>query len=299
MPKIRYQPLKRFHDSSRLIIDRANTIITNLQAQGHSVTLRQLYYQFVARDWLPNTKQNYKRLTSIISDARRAGLIDWLSIVDRTRYLREIETYSSPEEAITRLSQTYAIDFWASQKYRPEVWIEKDALLGVLAVACDPWRAPYSSCRGFTSDSELWGAGRRMRGHLDNGQEPIVFYLGDHDPSGVDMTRDIFERVCMFAEYRVTVKRIALNTDQIEQYNPPPAPAKTTDSRYEGYAQIHGDEAWELDALEPTVITQLIASEMQRIIDKKAWEASKSREAREERQLAKVAENWTTILRRL
>lgn len=101
-----------------------------------------------------------------------------------------------------------------------------------------------------------------------------MIHLGDHDPSGIDMTRDNFKRLSMFAGREVTVERIALNWDQVEEYDPPPNPAKMTDSRYEGYRSAYGDDSWELDALDPRVIQQLIVEHVEAHMDPLAWQRS-------------------------
>lgn len=256
MPKICYVP-KRFSRSSQAIIDQANVIIDEYTAQGFDLTIRQIYYQFVARDLAPNKDSEYKRLGSIINDARLAGLIDWNSIQDRTRNLRALPHWDTPQGIVRGAAEQFMMDRWAGQSHRPEVWIEKDALLGVIAPICQELDVPYFSCRGYTSQSEMWVGGRRMEEWIELDYTPIVLHLGDHDPSGIDMTRDIIDRLEMFSG-GVEVKRLALNKDQVEQYGPPPNPAKMTDSRYIGYIDLYGDESWELDALEPQVIADLI-----------------------------------------
>jgi hypothetical protein len=197
MPKICYIA-KRFNAEHQGLITLANSIIEDYHAQGYDLTLRQVYYQMVARDVIPNTMQSYKRLGGIIDDARLAGLIDWTAIVDRTRNLRSLSHWEDPAEIISSAASSYRIDKWANQSYRPEVWVEKDALVGVIGQVCERWDVPYFSCRGYTSSSEMWAASQRLKRHARKGQTPIIFHLGDHDPSGKDMTRDITSRLELF-----------------------------------------------------------------------------------------------------
>jgi hypothetical protein len=199
MPKIRYEPTN-FARKSMALIDHANAIIEEYAGQGFNLTLRQLYYQFVARDLLANSQKNYKRLGDIVSKARRAGLIDWNAIVDRTRFLRSVSTWESPA-----------------------------AIVG--------------SC------------------------------LAD----------------------ALVVKRIALNMDQVEQYDPPPNPAKETDSRFAGYQRLHGDESWELDALSPTTLSDLIAAEMGEIIVKSKWKDAKREETEGRKALRGISDDWAGV----
>ncbi len=266
---------KNFKDASLDIISDANDIIEEYRGQGFILTLRQLYYQFVARDLLPNTQRSYKRLGSIINDARLAGLVDWQAIEDRTRNIRGNYHYSGPRQAVQDALDTYEIDMWTNQPVRVQVWIEKEALAGVISGICDELDVPYFACRGYVSQSEQWRAYRRARHYQVNGdQKTVILHFGDHDPSGMDMTRDNQDRLDCFLGYDGTVKveRLALNWDQIEEFNPPPNPAKMTDSRFENYARQYGTESWELDALEPRVMTDLIRENVTKYIDQEAWD---------------------------
>lgn len=268
VPYRNYVP-KKFSKRSEALIDYANHIIGIYRQQGYTLTLRQLYYQMVAKDVLANTPQEYKSLGSLVNDARLAGRIDWLAIEDRTRNLAPVPQWSSPLELLGDVVAGYRLEHWDDQPEYIEVWVEKEALAGVVAAACAPLYVPYFCCRGYTSASEMWAAARRFidRPH----QESIILHLGDHDPSGMDMTRDIIDRLAIFGA-EVQVDRIALNMDQIEQYSPPPNPAKTTDARFSSYAEEYGDESWELDALEPSVLVGLIKETIEGHIDVDIWD---------------------------
>lgn len=130
-----------------------------------------------------------------------------------------------------------------------------------------------------------------MKAHTKDGQLPIVFHLGDHDPSGIDMTRDIEDRLALFADHVIEVRRLALNRDQIDLYKPPPNPAKVTDSRSDGYIAEHGHDSWELDALSPTVLADLITDAVTGVRDELAWSAAAKREASERTLLREAARN--------
>lgn len=307
---------RKFSDGSLDVIEKAAGIIAEYQAQGFTLTLRQLYYQFVARDsfpldrrwrsvgndrWVrdpkgtPNATPNYKWLASIINDARLAGFIDWFAIEDRTRNVNTITAWNNPAELIEAGADQYKEDLWADQKYRPEIWIEKEALIGVIEPVCQKYRVPSYACRGYTSQSEQYRAGKRFEKQLDAGLIPVVLHLGDHDPSGVDMTRDNTDRLAMFAYQPVELRRLALNMDQIEQYNPPPNPAKESDSRSTGYIERFGDSSWELDALDPRVIDRLISRELDTMIDKKKWKAAQKAEAERRDFLQSCSDNWEDV----
>jgi hypothetical protein len=287
--------VKKFAASSLTIINHANQIIANYQAQGFVLTLRQLYYQFVSRDLIPNKQSEYKRLGSIINDGRLAGLIDWSAIEDRTRNVRKVSVWSDPTEIIDAVASQYKEDLWAGQPYRPEVWIEKDALVGVIEPVCNRYRVPYFACRGYSSQSEQYNAGKRFDQRKRQGQTTVILHLGDHDPSGIDMTRDNADRLTMFARHGIKVKRLALNMNQVEQYDPPPNPAKETDSRAASYIEQYGDSSWELDALDPPVIDALIAGELDRLIDADSWDRAKQGEETRKSMLAKASSNWNDV----
>lgn len=252
-----------FRGSTVTLIDQAEEIIAEYMAEDYELTLRQLYYQFVARGIIANKNSEYKRLGSIVNDARLAGLLDWDAIVDRTRKIQINSHWKDPSEIIQSAVNCYALDTRKTQPTYIEVWVEKEALAGILERACEPLDVPYFSCKGYVSQSAMWRAGRRIVAKLKTAHhnKAIVLHLGDHDPSGIDMTRDIQDRLVLF-EADVEVKRIALNMEQVEQFNPPPNPAKITDSRCESYVAEYGEESWELDALDPRTINELVTKQI-------------------------------------
>lgn len=298
MPKICYRQ-KRFNADRLDKIEKANAIIEEYRQQGFELTLRQLYYQFVSRDFIANNQREYKNLGDIINDARLAGLVDWNAIVDRTRNLQSLPNWETPADIIKACANQYRIDKWSKQQYRPEVWIEKDALVGVIENVCNELDIDYFSCRGYTSQSEMWSAAMRLREYMRNGQTPLILHLGDHDPSGKDMTRDITDRLAEFAGREIEVKRLALNMPQIEEYNPPPNPAKITDSRAKMYIEEFGQESWELDALEPVVIARLIRDAVTEVRGESVWDMAVAEETKQKAQLTKVSAKWTTIVDKL
>lgn len=328
MPRIAYTT-KNFSASSLETIELADQICREYGTEGFDLTLRQLYYQFVSRGLIANSDREYKRLGSIINDARLAGELDWTYINDRTRNLRGGDGgFRDPAHMIRSAAQGYYIPRWDEQDYHVEVWIEKDALVGVLEQACPDLRVGYFSCRGYTSQSEMWSAAQRLRRAIGRDKMVRVIHLGDHDPSGIDMTRDITERLSMFIaqdlelggpdaepwEYvealkvgaygfdelefdPFNVERIALNMDQIRRYNPPPNPAKLSDSRGAGYVQRFGNSSWELDALEPRLLVQLIRDKVYEYIDEPVWEEREEREERERKILTVTDKHWPEVAR--
>lgn len=285
MPKIAYKDVN-FQSGSLETINLAIGIVDEYENQGYDLTLRQLYYQLVARGYIPNNERSYKRIGNLINDARLAGLIDWHAITDRTRSMHKNNHWDNPAQIIRASIQQYAIDTRESQPNYIEVWVEKEALVDVVGKACKGLDVPFFACRGYVSQSEMWAASRRFYG---NGRDNYIIHLGDHDPSGVDMTRDITDRMELFGA-NVEVRRIALNFDQIEQYAPPPNPAKITDSRANGYIDRYGSESWELDALNPATLKELITDEVLLLTDMDLWDEERSREMKEKSSMKVYAE---------
>jgi len=260
---IKYRP----SEVTARILGFSNTIIDEFQADGFDVTLRQLYYKMVARDLFPdewrdeegnkNNPKSYRKFKAVIKNGRLGGFVDWDGIVDRTRKLESNSHWESPSELINACANQFRLDSRKDQEIYVEVWVEKEAMGGVLKSICPKLDVPYFACKGYDSLSMIWRAAMRFRKEEER-REVLLFYFGDHDPSGIDMARDIQDRLDMFGCSNTMVERIALTMGQVEKYKPPSCPAKIKDSRYEGYRKKYGDEAWELDALDPRTIVELI-----------------------------------------
>jgi hypothetical protein len=208
--------------------------------------------------------------------------VSWTAIEDRTRNLQALATWDSPASIIGACAAKFKHDLWADQPNYVEVWFEKEALIGVAEKICDELRVPYFACRGYNSASEQWRAGQRLKRKVENGQKVHILHFGDHDPSGVDMTSDNRDRLQLFlGEHAEDFKfhRMALNMEQVEKYRPPPNPAKPKDSRYNKYVKKFGTKkCWELDALEPKIISGIIRAKVKRLRDEKKWAKSLKRE---------------------
>ena len=304
MPLICYEP-REFSDSRLGLIAQANLIIAEYRKQGFNLTLRQLYYQFVSRNVLPqewansagilNTPSSYNRLGTLVNDARMAGLIDWEAIVDRGRSSYANTHWTRPSQILEATVGQYAIDRWDNQENYVEVWVEKEALEDVLAQACKPLDVRFFACKGYTSQSAMWEAAQRLLGALDRGKQVHIIHLGDHDPSGVDMTRDIQERLDLFTRSHVHVERIALTIAQVKRYNPPPNPAKTTDSRYSQYEELYGNDSWELDALDPALLVDLITKAVLRYRSENNWAEALKLEERGRKTLESICKYFPDV----
>lgn len=259
-------------------IEKVNLILQSAADDNVRMTVRSIYYKFVKSAWIPNEDREYKNLAKAIDAGRMNGLISWTAIEDMERDLHGMSTQDAPEQLLEGLDRKFHLDLWADQQWRPEVWVEKKGMTGVISAICSELRVDFFACKGYNSQTEAWKAGRRMARYIEKGQRPIVFHLGDHDPSGLDMTRDNRERLELFAGVPVTVVRLALNMDQIEELQPPPNPAKLTDSRATRYIEEYGESSWEVDALEPTYIRDLIRENVDRLRDEELWGRALARE---------------------
>lgn len=285
--KIQYKSLN-LQEATLDLIDQANDIIEAYDAQGFVLTVRQIYYQFVARGWIPNNIKSYGYVGAALNKGRMAGLINWTAIEDRTRFLRSNSHWSSPEEILRSAAQSYARDSREDQSCKIEVWIEKDALVGVIENVCRELDVDFFACRGFVSLSEMWRAAQRLQYEA----QVVILHLGDHDPSGIDMTRDIEDRLVTFGCDNLEVKRIALTMDQVHEFNPPPNPAKLSDSRARNYINQYGPDSWELDALAPNVIEELIRKHVLEFTQQsKRLKILKTQEE-ERKRLLHIAKNW-------
>lgn len=308
MPFFRYENWKPTAESIRLL-DLANSVIEEFQRDGFTLTVRQLYYQLVGKDLIDNDTASYRMVLNVVRRGRRAGFIDWNAIEDRTRNLRDLSHWETAKEVVEGASKWFNLDLWKDQDNRPEVWVEKDALLGVVERVCQKNDVPFFSCRGFVSDSEAWIAAQRLnkwilgdRKRKDKGEKaaqvPYVLHLSDHDPSGVFMTEDLEKRLGLFMGWKrpFPIIRLALTLAQIDEYGLPPNPAKKKDKRYKAYvAKYDTTSSWELDALSPAVIEGLIRGQLEKIRDAKKWKVRIKKEARFRDELGQIGEQWEDV----
>ena len=292
------------------ILNHAQQIAAQYQAQGLSLTVRQLYYQFVARGLLPSGQNEYKKIVDTLSKARYAGKFDNDLIEDRTRTVHKgdftrddtrVGRGMNKAAAWIRQMPIWALDRdrWYGQHTHVSVWVEKEALAGIFETTCNELGVSWLACKGCPSVSAIWDwiKGAREAKEYGGGDEDfhqsVILYFGDHDPTGFMIPRAAHEGIEKLQcsdrnqeswfpsweepnQLNVTVKRVALNMDQVQQYNPPPFWAKTSDTRYKGYVREHGTtDAWELDALDPSVLRSLIESEVDAYFDEEIHEANR------------------------
>jgi hypothetical protein len=264
---------KKFGERALEIIERADGVCADYFRQGMKMTVRQLYYQFVSKNWIQNLPENYETLSTVISEARIAGMIDWDHIEDRGRVTHTQPAYKSLKSYLQQLTESYRLNKWKAQKHYVEVMIEKQALEGVIYPTCERWGVPLTANKGYGSTSMMYERGKYLQSMRDvEGKEIHVIYLGDHDPSGIDMSRDVQDRCEEYSDGPVDVMRLALNFDQVQRHNLPENPTKMKDSRAADYISKYGMSCWELDALPPATLVALVENGIKGVLDLKLWD---------------------------
>jgi hypothetical protein len=270
-----------FRKTSLDRIKTINEIIEEYQGQGYDLSLRQLYYQLVAGGYIENSPNSYDRIGELVKNARLAGLVDWDAITDRTRVIyNEIGDYHGPlsiniKGAVeNEIGSCFSSSKWAGQRYYVEVWVEKDALSDIVALSAEETTVAYYASKGYSSVDALHNAAERMKYWHEKGKDCVIIYLGDHDPTGIHIPRDMAKYMQIFGA-SVDIRRIALNLEQVRTYNPPPNMAKESDTRYGEYVREFSiKECWELDALKPQVIRDLIIDVVNEYFDTDIFSAN-------------------------
>lgn len=268
---------KKFSNDHLVLVVQANRILESFQVK---MTVRQLYYQLVATDIIPNNVKSYKRIVGIIRDARMCGILDWDWIEDRLREPRIPSSWESIEDIIDIAKRQFCLDRWSQQDDYIEVWLEKDALAGIVGAVTQEWKVPLQVNRGYSSVVALREAAHRFMHASKRGKQCFIGYFGDHDPSGEDMVRDIQDRLVRF-HARLEVKKLAILRDDIDQYDLPPQPVKDTDARAAGFRMAHGDDCVELDALRPDVLTGRVQEFIENHLDMEEWDRVRMEEDRQ------------------
>lgn len=299
---------KAFRPAKLAIIAQAEKLLREYERKGYDVTVRQLYYRFIADDLFPedwidpvynaknglapdtkNTQKNYQRMVNTIGEARLAGLLDWGMIKDRARATFIQDTYPNAAEFLKRYVDHFQVDRWEGQPYHVEVMVEKQALEGILIPICEEYFVPFSANKGYSSLSMFYRTGKRLQERTHIGKKKcVILYLGDHDPSGLGMSEDVHQRLSMFAQTDIEVRRLALNIDQVEALDIPDNPTKDSDSRTPAYVERFGDKCWELDAFPVDDMVELVTHEIQQFIKPVPWDRAYQRGEEQREKLADV-----------
>ena len=333
--------------------------VERYQEEGYKLTLRQLYYQLVAADIIPNHDTVYKKLSSILDDLRYSGRIDWDAIEDRGRVPYLPYFVHGISDALNDTAEFYRLDRQKGQDVVVEVWTEKDAISGILKKITRRYHVNLVVNKGYSSSSAMYSAYQRFADYINDGKRVKILYFGDHDPSGLDMIRDIKDRIITFlskgeqlkqndkmaewwedfmnnhfhelsdefisalevitssekqpqkkkiksAELYFSEKKrlyiqendlfdvipIGLTMTQIEELNPPPNPAKMTDPRAKWYLEEYGDTSWEVDAIEPKLMENIVQTAIEENINIDLYSEMLEKERLEKEEISKIAEDY-------
>jgi hypothetical protein len=252
--------------------------IREVLARIQPATVRQTFYQLVSRGVIAKTEQEYKQtVVRLLGELRRTGEIPFDWIADNTRWMRKPTTYRSLSDMLDRSTEFYRRALWDTSDVYVEIWLEKDALAGVLYDVTAEWDVPLMVTRGYASISYLHGAAEAIE---SKGKRAYLYYFGDFDPSGVDITRAVEEGIREFApDADIEFVRVAVTEQQILEMNLPTRPTKASDSRSRNFE----GESVEVDAIDPDALRGLVRQAIEQHIDQAEFERLQAIEEQERR----------------
>ena len=267
-------PIKRNRATKADMLQRRR-LLRNIVREGRPMTVRQVFYQATVRGIVEKAESGYTKVQTDLVAMRRSGEMpyDWLA--DNTRWQRKPRTFSSVQQALEDTARFYRKSLWDDAGAYVEVWLEKDALAGVIMPVTSEYDVPLMVARGYASLSFLAGAAEYINS-LD--VPTYIFHLGDYDPSGVDAARKIESTLRELApEADIQFFRLAVLPDQIEKWNLPTRPTKQTDTRAKGF----GDISVELDAIDPNTLRQIVRVNIEELMPADELAVLKQAEASE------------------
>jgi len=235
---IRSSPKKARTPQRRSLALRA--AITVVASEYDRLSIRQLFYQLVARGVIDKTDRAYKRVCDASAQMRLSGELDYRKVVDGHRSRRAVFAHDGIRDALADAHALYRRDYWRSQPQAVEVWCEKDARTGVVQPVCDRYGVTYVATRGFPSMTLRYESAQTLG---DIGKPATIFYFGDHDASGRQISDNLEVELRQHGA-QVTVERVALNPDHIAAYTLPVRAGKGSDSRQAAFAARYGDKVW-------------------------------------------------------
>ena len=242
------------------------------------MTVRQVFYQATVKGLVEKSEAGYAKVQTDLALMRRDGELPYDWLVDNTRMMRKPRSVSSIKQALDDTARLYRKDLWAEADCYVEIWLEKDALSGVVYPVTSLYDAPLMVARGYASLSFLHGAADYIK-ELE--VPTYLYHMGDFDPSGVNAGQKIESTLREMApDAEIHFERIAVTLEQIREWDLPTRPTKTSDSRSKGF----GDISVELDAIPPTDLRDLVTMAIEQHLPKHQLDILKIAEA-EERKL--------------
>lgn len=269
---------------SRGDIQKLCDAIFTLVESERPMTVRQIYYRLVSLGAIGKTEGEYKQtVCRLLTEMRRRGELPYHWIADNTRWQRKPRTYSSMQDMLRITRETYRRAIWDNQKAKVEIWLEKDALAGVLYDVTGEWDVPLMVTRGYPSLTFLHSSAEAM----STVKPTYIYYFGDHDPSGVDIPRKVERDLRAFAPAaEIHFERVAVTGAQIKEYDLPTRPTKKSDSRSKSFQ----GESVEVDAIPPTELRNLVREYITDHIDHRSLKQLRMVEEMERDTLAGIVE---------
>jgi hypothetical protein len=306
-----------FRTKNRQLSARAIEILE----RERPMTLRQLFYRAISAGALQNSQLEYKRLGSIMTRLREANNVPRTWIVDHVRATLKPSSWSGLGDFGETVRDAYRKDFWSSLNHHVEVFVEKDAIAGTIQPVTKEFDIALRVCRGYASVSfagEIADEWQRI-------EKPIfAYYLGDFDPSGFDLERDLREKLArysgrwcvqsdIFDENRSWAKlttgpgytvdsdsfcwgRLAVQYADFHDHNLIPLPVKQKDRRARAFIERHGDECAEVDALPPSELRSRVRQAIESHIDQERWKRLQKTEELEKETLERVMKGWKKVI---
>jgi hypothetical protein len=258
-------------------------------AAAQPITGRGVGYKLFVKKLIPSMKINdMQRVYRLLKEARERDMIPWDWIVDESRQLEKTATWNDPDEFADSMINAYRREYWNQQPVRVEVWSEKGTVRGVLRPVLEEYGIGFRVVHGFASATIVHDVAED-----DDGRDLIVLYVGDWDPSGLCMSEaDLPERFRRYDGGHVKLKRIALTQDRLTDLPSFPASDKRKDPRHGWFVRTYGQECWELDALDPNILRDIVTEKIKEQIEPEAWERCKVTERAEYGSLRQIMKNW-------
>ena len=259
-------------------------------------TVRAVCYRLFIEKLIPSmAKANTDKVSKQLVYAREHGLLPWAWVVDETREAERISTWDNPEQIIAAAVNGYRKDYWAMQPEWVEVWSEKGTIRGTLAPVLKKYGVTFRVMHGYGSATSLHGIANETAA---NDKNLTVLYVGDWDPSGMQMSEiDLPDRLQRYGG-AATIKRVALDKcDVLDDTKLPffEALDKNKDPRYQWFTERYGNRCWEVDALSPVVLRQRVEDEILSLLDEDAWEHAMGIEQAETDSMKSILGNWKSI----
>jgi hypothetical protein len=278
-----------FYKKNQIKLQRCQEILAEYDMP---ITLRQLYYQLVVRQFIANLDKEYRALSRLCVRARDEGSMDEEAFADRLREIDKPASWNDLSDFMSTVKNAYRKNIWDAQDNYVEIWSEKDALRGVLAAVTHRYDCTLLIVRGQLSRTAVWEGYNRFVAALERGKQCHLYYFGDHDPSGIGIYRSLRERLLNYNDGAlgpyIKIERVSLSEEQISKYELPSIKAKKEDPNYKRFIDEYSDMAVELDALPPNVLMDMVEDTILSCLDQTKREAALAIGAKENLELQKI-----------